>query len=75
MAQLLVRNLDDMTINLLKRRAKRHHRSVTSEVKTILTDALSNETDWREQVEQVRAIFEGRSFSDSTDLVREDRDR
>ena len=75
MAQVLVRNLDDTTVKMLKHRAKKHGRSLSSEVRAILQDAAGSETDWREQVEQVRAMFEGRSFSDSTDIVSEDRER
>ncbi len=75
MAQVLIRNLDDNTVQTLKQRAKRHGRSLASEVRAILQDAAGSGIDWRQQVEQVRALFEGRSFSDSTDIVREDRDR
>ena len=75
MAQVLVRNLDDNTVKMLKRRAKKHGRSLSSEVKTILQDAVGSTGDWRSQVEQVRALFEGRAFSDSSELVREDRGR
>lgn len=75
MAQVLVRNLDDTTVKTLKQRAKKHGRSLSSEVRAILQDAAGSETDWREQVELVRAMFEGRSFSDSTDIVNEDRER
>lgn len=75
MAQVLIRNLDDATVSRLKRRAKKHGRSLASEVRTILQEAVTEGGDWRSQVEQVRALFEGREFSDSSDLVREDRDR
>jgi plasmid stability protein len=75
MAQVLIRNLDGTTVTRLKRRAKRHGRSLASEVRTILQEAVTEGSDWKAQVEQVRAMFEGRAFSDSTELVREDRDR
>lgn len=75
MAQVLIRNLDDTTVTMLKRRAKKHGRSLASEVRTILQEAVTEGSDWKGQVEQVRALFEGRAFSDSSDLVREDRDR
>jgi plasmid stability protein len=72
---VLVRNLDDTTVTMLKRRAKKHGRSLSSEVRTILQEAVIEGSDWRGQIEQVRALFAGREFSDSSDLVREDRDR
>lgn len=75
MAQVLVRNIDEATVKILKQRAKRHGRSLSAEVKTIIQDAAGSQTDWRQQVEQVRAMFDGRSFSDSAEIVREDRDR
>ena len=75
MAQVLIRNLDDSTVTTLKRRAKQHGRSLAAEVRTILQSAVSASDDWALQVERVRALFDGRQFSDSSDLVREDRER
>lgn len=75
MAQMLLRNLDDTMVAVLKERAKKHGRSLSSEVRAILQDATGSRADWRQQLEQVRAMFDGRSFSDSTDLLREDRER
>jgi antitoxin FitA len=75
MAQLLVRGVDDTTVNALKMRAKRHHRSLSAEARTILQEAAAGAGNWREEVERVRAMFEGRTFSDSSDLIREDRER
>jgi plasmid stability protein len=60
---------------MLKQRAKRHGRSLESEVRSIVRGAVEAGGDWRQQVEQVRALFEGRTFSESSDLVREDRER
>ncbi len=40
MAQVLVRQLDDKIVDRLKKRAKEHGRSLQSEVKTILEDAV-----------------------------------
>jgi len=75
MAQVLIRNLDDSTVKTLKQRAKRHGRSLSAEVRTILQETVNASDDWRTQVERVRSLFEGRQFSDSSDLVREDRER
>ena len=74
MAQMLVRNLDETTVKALKQRAKQHGRSLSSEVKIILQEAANVGSDWKQQAEQVRALFAGREFSDSSDLVREDRE-
>jgi plasmid stability protein len=61
MAQLLIRNLDEETINSLKGLAKKHNRSLQGEVKLVLEGYASR--------------FAGRTFSDSAELVREDRER
>ena len=77
MAQLLVRDLDTETINRLKERAKRYHRSLQGEAKLILEEAARRMT-----MEEARGIAEkwqkklkGRVFSDSVSLLREDRNR
>lgn len=79
MAQILVRDLDDALVARLKERAKQNHRSLQGEVKAILEEAAPMATK-----AEVRAIGEkwqrywkeqGKTFSDSTDLIREDRDQ
>ena len=40
MPQILVRDLDDVLVERLKRQAKRHHRSLQGEVKAILILSL-----------------------------------
>lgn len=75
MAQILIRNLDNSTVNALKQRAKQHGRSLAAEVRTILQSAVSGSDDWALQVERVRMLFEGRQFSDSSEFIREDRER
>ena len=76
MAQLLVRDLEKNTVERLKRRAKRHHRSLQGEVKMILDEAarMSME-DARALAEKIRASLAGRTFSDSAELIRQDRER
>jgi len=78
MPNLLVRDLDKKTIDKLKRRAERHNTSLQAEAKTILEEHVR--MDWTEFIAFADAFREkmiksGRTFSDSTDLVREDRDR
>ena len=75
MAEILVRNLDKKTVDQLKKQAKSKGRSLQAEVKEILEGAtkLSME-ETRKLVDEIRASFKGRKFSDSTLLIREDRD-
>ena len=79
MAQILVRNLDEETVERLKRRAREDGRSLQSEVKHILSQAAQEpivdmETA-RALVENIRKKFKGRKFPDSVELIREDRNR
>jgi predicted phage-related endonuclease len=77
MAQVLVRQLDDKVVDRLKKRAKEHGRSLQSEVKTILEEAVPDyEAAWK-RIDGFRKRLKksGRKFSDSAALIREDRDR
>jgi antitoxin FitA len=77
MAQLLVRQLNNKVVARLKKRAKEHGRSLQSEVKTILEEAVPDyERAWK-RIDSLRLRLKrsGRKFSNSTDLIREDRDR
>jgi len=76
MAQVLVRQLNDKVIERLKIRAKEHGRSLQSEVKTILEEAVPDyEAAWK-RITKFRKTLKksGRTFSDSATLMREDRD-
>jgi len=76
MAQVLVRSLDGRVVGSLKKRAARHGRSLQSELKAILEEAArGGDVDPVLLAARVRAMFRGRRFSDSTALIREDRDR
>lgn len=76
MAQLLIRDLDVETIERLKARAKLHRRSLQGEVKLILENEAAVSADGpRALAERIRAAFGGKRFSDSSQLIREDRDR
>jgi len=74
MAELLIRNVEPATIKVLKQRAKLHHRSLQGELKYIIEaatkmsmeEARKTSTAWQKR-------FVGGSFSDSTELLREDR--
>ncbi len=77
MAQLLIRDMKPEIIKHLKRRAKQHHRSLQGELKYIVEAAVSTMT-----IEEMKEVSQGwqkrlksNSFTDSADLLREDRNR
>lgn len=76
MAQILVRDLDAGILGRLKDRAKRHGRSLQGEVKLILIEAADLTLREATAVSiQWRKRLAGHTFSDSADLIREDRNR
>jgi len=77
MAQLLVRDIPAETVAELKRRAKKNGRSAEAEHRAILEEALKpkNEDFWKRAEKLRNELAEsGRTFSDSTELIRQDRD-
>lgn len=75
MAQILVRNLRKSVVDKLKGRAKRAGRSLQAEVKMVLEDVpeepkLSME-EARKALDEFRARFKGRKFTDGVKLLRE----
>ena len=76
MPQLLIRNLEPETIERLKARAKRHNRSLQGEAKSILEESAKvSMVEARELADKWHKRLAGRKFSDSADLIREDRER
>jgi plasmid stability protein len=76
MSQLLIRNLEDETIQRLKALAKSHNRSLQGEVKLILEEVARLPDELPLAIaERWQGYFAGRSFSDSTQQVRQDRER
>jgi plasmid stability protein len=79
MAQILVRNLDKAVVERLKKLAKKEGRSLQSEVKALLEQAVNVPTvdfkSARTFVDQIRLKFSGRKFPDTAELIRKDRDR
>jgi len=76
MSQLLIRNLEPTVIKRLKLRAKQHHRSLQAELKAIVESATKMSMEEAKQVcntWQKRLV--GNSFSDSAELLREERNR
>ena len=79
MAQVLVRDLDERTVDLLKEFARSNNRSLQGEVKAIIEEAVAlndKRSRFLASVERWRARWtrEGRTFSDSVELLRDARD-
>jgi plasmid stability protein len=76
MAQVVIRNIDDAAIRRLKSRAARKGISLERELRTILTDAArADRTGFGERAAAFRRKLAGRRHSDSTAMIRKDRDR
>ena len=76
MAQLLVRDVAPEVVENLKKRALRNRRSLEAELRIVLQEAAEVPVvSMQQEVERVRTLFAGRSFSDSATLLREDRER
>jgi plasmid stability protein len=76
MAQVVIRNIDAAAIARLKARAARKGVSLEGELRAIITEAARRDRD--EDVARARALrgrLGDRRHSDSTRLIREDRDR
>jgi hypothetical protein len=71
-----VRALDPKIIERLRERARLNGRSLQQEVKALLERAADTLTmcEARRVSERWRRRLDGRSFSDSAQLIREDRD-
>jgi antitoxin FitA len=75
MAQLLVRDVPQDVVEALKQRAKEHGRSAEAEHRAILEEALrAGRSGFWERAAKLREEMRGRTFTDSTDLIRQDRD-
>jgi plasmid stability protein len=76
MAQVVVRDLKAAVVARLKARAKRHGRSLQTELKEILdTAARQDAVEARAVAARIRRQLGGRAHSDSVDLLAEDRSR
>jgi plasmid stability protein len=76
MGSILVRGLNQKTIERLKERARLNGRSLQQEVKALLERAANTLTmpEAGQLSEQWMHRFGGRPMSDSAQLIREDRD-
>ncbi len=78
MAELILTDVDDALLQNLRQRAARQGRTLTEEAKAILAEALhGNSADVWAPVDAIyqRLATSGQFFTDSADLLREDRDR
>ena len=78
MAELVLTDVDDVVLYHLTERATRHGRTPAQEAKAILAEVVrcQHPEVWA-SVDEIynRLATSGRTFSDSAELVREDRDR
>ena len=76
MPELLVRNLEEETVERLKALARRHGRSLQGQVKAVLEEAASlSAGDVTALVAKWEGRFKGKRFGDSGRLIRKDRER
>jgi len=78
MATLTIRNLDDKVVEKLKERARDNERSLEAEVRALLAQAAERPSRKKfiELAEKIAAMTpEGVEQTDSTEIIREFRDR
>jgi plasmid stability protein len=78
MQELVLSDVDEVVLHDLQELATRHGRTPAEEAKAILAEALrSKRPDVWAPVDAIyqRLAASGRTFTDSVDLLREDRDR
>ena len=76
MADLLIRNLESSVIKQLKLRAKQHRRSLQGELKYIVEGATKLSVEEARKISRLwHKKLSGSAFSDSAELLHEDRRR
>lgn len=77
MGTLTIRNLDDEVIARLKQQAKTNHRSLEAQVREVLSDTARQKTkaEFLAEAKRIAAMTPKTLQTDSTDLLREDRQR
>ena len=79
MSQLVIPDVDDATLARLRERAARHGRTIETEVKAILAEVLPPAPaadPWAAvNAFRERLAARGQVFPDSTESIREDRER
>jgi plasmid stability protein len=76
-ADVTIRDLGDEVLAHVRERAQRRHRSLEAERRDIITRSVEpvDIDAFKVAAAEIRARTAGRRQSDSTDLIREDRDR
>ena len=77
MGDLSISNLDDAVIDRLKAQARANERSLEGEVRYLLTRHVSDHlrlAEFRAEAAAMSATLDGTKQTDSTVLIREDRD-
>jgi hypothetical protein len=77
MPDILLRNVPPHVADYWKERARKHNRSLQQELQTLLSH--EEERDRRREessrrIDEFQKSLAGRTFSDSAELIREDRD-
>jgi len=76
MANVLIRNVSDSALKIIKRKAKKNNRSIQAELKQLIEESVRLGTvDFLEEAKQFRERLKGRVHSDSSRLIAEDRRR
>lgn len=76
MARVLIRDLDERTVERLKTRAERNGRSLQAELQLIVERAAATDiVESREVAARIRRKLAGRKHSDSAVLIADDRRR
>lgn len=76
MEDIVLHDLDPGLVERLRQEAERHGRSIEAEAKLLLATSVGlSRAEALRLADQFRSQFAGRVFSDSADLVREDRER
>jgi len=76
MARVLIRNLDERTVERLKKRASRNNRSLQAELQLIVERAAASDVvDSRAVAGRIRRKLLDRKHSDSVALIANDRRR
>jgi len=74
---LLISDLDQRIVDMLRQRADRHGRTLVAEIQDILRREIEATEDFWAEADAIRRELSanGQVFSDSAELIREDRDR
>ena len=78
MSDLLISNIDPATLELLRQRADHNASTVEAEAKVVLSEALrpASHDPWAVFDTMMEELVQtGQEFTDSTPLIREDRER